>query len=70
MRKYRIFAFVGLDTHTKIIEARNSVEANAKALSFGHEKSRNGQKFLQGVRVQAVRSTNSKSSSKKGGLPF
>lgn len=49
MRKYRITALVGLDAHTKIIEARNSIEANDKALAFGYEKSGHGQKFLQGV---------------------
>lgn len=60
MRKYHITALVGLDSHTKIIEARNSIEAHDKALAFGYEKSRHGQKFLQGVRVQAVKSSSAK----------
>ena len=60
MRKYRITAFVGLDTHTKVIEAKNSIEANDKALAFGYEKSGHGSKFLQGVRVSPVKGEASK----------
>lgn len=34
MRKYKITVYVGLETHSKVIEAKNSVEANKKALDY------------------------------------
>lgn len=32
MRKYKITVYVGLETHGKVIEAKNSVEANKKSI--------------------------------------
>lgn len=57
MRKYKVIAYVGLETHKQVIEAKNLVEANKLALDFGHKKSDYGSgKFLRGVSVKAVKS--------------
>ena len=37
MRKYIITAFIGFDRHSKIVEAKNSFDANQKALDYGHK---------------------------------
>ncbi len=58
MRKYKITAFVGLETHTKTVEAKNSIEANKKALDYGHKMSSYGNGgFLRGVKVTAIKNT-------------
>jgi hypothetical protein len=56
MRTYNITAFVGLETHTKTIQAKNSFEANKKALDYGHKMSGYGSRgFLKGVKVKPVK---------------
>ncbi len=56
MRKYKITVYVGLETHSKVIEAKNSVEANKKALDYGHKLSIYGNgSFLRGVSVKSVK---------------
>lgn len=55
MRKYKITAFIGLDSHSKIIFAKNSYEANQQALDFGHKLSNYGRSgFLRGTKVTYV----------------
>jgi len=51
MAKYKITAYVGFDAPTIVIDAKNSYEANRKALEFGHRKSNYGEKFLKGTKV-------------------
>lgn len=61
MRKYKITAYVGFETHTKVIEAKNSVEANKQALDYGHKMSNFGNgSFLRGVSVKSVKNLNKK----------
>ena len=56
MRQYKITAYVGLETHTKVVEAKNSREANEKALDYGHKMSKfGGGSFLRGVSVKPVK---------------
>lgn len=56
MRKYKITAYVGLETYTKVIEAKNSVEANKQALDYGYKMSKFGNgSFLRGVSVRSVK---------------
>lgn len=56
MRKYKITAYVGMETHTKVIEAKNSREANEKALDYGQKMSKFGNgSFLRGVSVKSVK---------------
>ena len=54
MAKYKITAYVGMDAPTITIEAKNSYEANQKALEFGHRRSNYGEKFLKGTKVVRV----------------
>ena len=51
MAKYKITAYVGMDAPTITIEAKNSYEANKRALEFGHRQSEYGKKFLKGTKV-------------------
>lgn len=61
MRKYKITAFVGMESHSKTIEAKNSYEANQKALDYGHKMSNYGSGgFLRGVKVTAVKNISKK----------
>ena len=54
MAKYKITAYVGIDAPTITIDAKNSIEANRKALDFGYRKSEYGKRFLKGVKVVRV----------------
>ena len=58
MAKYKLTAYVGFDSYSTIIEAKNSREANQRALDFGHRKSNYGEKYLRSVK--AVRVINQK----------
>ena len=58
MAKYKITAYVGMDSHSITIDAKNSYEANKRALEFGHRKSNYGERYLKGVK--AVRVMNKK----------
>lgn len=56
MRQYKITAYVGFETHTKVVEAKNSREANEKALDYGHKMSKFGNgSFLRGVSVKPIK---------------
>lgn len=56
MRQYKITAYVGLETHTKVVEAKSSKEATEKALAYGHKMSNFGNgSFLRGVFVKPVK---------------
>ena len=55
MRKYIITAFIGFDRHSKTVEAKNSFDANQKALDYGHKLSGYGSKFLKGVKVTPIK---------------
>ena len=54
MAKYKITAFVGIDAPTITIDAKNSYEANKKALEFGYRTSNFGERFLKGVKVVRI----------------
>lgn len=56
MRRYKITAFVGFETHTKIIEAKNTCEARQHALDYGHKMSNYGNGgFLRSVIVKEIK---------------
>lgn len=56
MRSYKIIAYVGLETHSKVVKAKNSYEANKMALDYGHQKSNYGKSgFLRGVSVRVLK---------------
>lgn len=56
MRNYKITAYVGLETHSKVIKAKNSYDANQIALSYGHKLSNYGRAgFFRGVSVKAIK---------------
>lgn len=54
MPKYKITAYVGMDAPTITIDAKNSYDANKKALEFGYRKSNYGEKFLKGTKVVRI----------------
>ena len=54
MAKYKITAYVGMDAPTITIDAKNSYEANKKALEFGHRQSNFGERFLKGTKVVRI----------------
>ena len=43
-----------MDAPTITIEAKNSCEANKKALDFGYRKSNYGEKYLKGVKAVRI----------------
>jgi len=51
MKKYLIQAVVNARVHEKEIEARNMREAHSIALSYGHNLSNYGDKFLSSARA-------------------
>lgn len=60
MRKYKVTVYVGFETHSKTVEAKNSIEANQKALDYGHKMSSFGNgSFLRGVKVTAIKNPRS-----------
>lgn len=55
MRKYKVTAYIWRKTHSKVIEAKNSVEANKK-IDYGHKMSNYGNgSFFRGVSVKSVK---------------
>lgn len=59
MIKYKITAYVGFDSPSKIVEAKNFDEAYRMALDFGHCLSGFGEgPFLSGVHVQRIKKKN------------
>ena len=54
MARYKITAYVGMDAPTITIEAKNSYEANKKALDFGYRKSNYGERYLKGVKAVRI----------------
>lgn len=56
MKKYKITAYVGFDSPSKVIEAKNMGDAYQKALDFGHKLSNYGKgPFFSGVHVQPIK---------------
>ena len=61
MRKYKITAYVGMDTHSKIVEAKNSFEAGQMALNWGNSLSGYGRNhYFRGTKVSAIKNSNKK----------